>query len=415
MHIASSQPSRDLSSGTSGALSVGYVLAAFPVLSETFVSNEIRAMRALGHQITPIALSAHQGDYQPDDESFRSETVTLSAVPLQAAMRIAIAALPQPGRIGAALRFARAQKGLPVRSLMYAGARVAAVARARGCTHLHAHFAHASAATAIVAARLAGLTVSFIAHGYDVYGTPADIPAKLAATDIALATCEDMAEDFRRWAPSARVAVVRCGVDPTRFSRPAGPLVRNGRLLAIGRLCEQKGYEILLAALAILPAERRPVIDIVGSGPLAGPLARMANDLGVAQCVDFLGIRTSDWIAEHGPAYLGFVAPYRICANGDRDTSPTVLKEAMAMELPIVASSVMGMKEIVCPAAGRQIPPANAEALAEALDWLQQMPEAERRMRGAAGRAHIETEFSLRAEAEGLSAVIRSLQGDPPS
>jgi glycosyltransferase involved in cell wall biosynthesis len=403
MHIATPPASR---AAEETPLSVCYVLASFPVLSETFVSNEIRAMRELGHRILPLALAPHDGDCQPEDEPFRAETLQLRSIPPSAALR----GVRAPAGLLEAVRFARAQTGLPLRSLLYAGARVAAAARDAGCTHLHAHFAHSSAATAIVAARLAGLTVSFMAHGYDVYGTPQDLPAKLAATDIALATCDDMATDFLALSPGARVQVVRCGIDPARFARPERVTQRNGRLLAVGRLVEQKGYDILLHALAALPPDRRPVIDAVGGGPLRTELEEAALTLGVAASINFLGALPNRWVADHGPDYLGFVAPYRITSNGDRDTSPMVLKEAMAMELPVVASALMGMKETVCPEGGRQVPPGDVAALAEALDWIAHLPEAERQARGRAGRAHIEAGFTLRAEAEHLSAVIRRLR-----
>jgi glycosyltransferase involved in cell wall biosynthesis len=388
-------------------LSILHVLSHFPVLSETFVSNEIRALRALGHRVVPLALSTRAHPCQPEDEPFRGETLHLSGIGRLGA----VAALaPRPDRLAHAAAFALAQRGIRPRSLLLAGARVALAARRAGCTHIHAHFAHAPAATAIVAARLAGATVSFTGHGYDVYGAAAaDLPVKLAATDLAVAVCEDMASDFRAMAPGARVAMVPCGVDPARF-RPGPATPRNGRLLAVGRLAPQKGYEVLLEALAALPQERRPVVDAVGGGELELRLTTLARNLGVSDSIRFLGPRPSGWIAEQGPRYLGLVAPYVITPEGDRDTGPLAVKEALAMGLPVLASALMGLKESVAPDCGRLVPPGDQAALAEGLTWLAGLPEETRCAMGVAGRARMHACCSLTSQAAGLAHAIAGLR-----
>jgi glycosyltransferase involved in cell wall biosynthesis len=390
-------------------LSTLHVLAAFPVLSETFISNEIRALRARGHRVVPLAIAPYDGPCQPEDAAFRPETVALGEQPRLAAM---LSALANPAGLARALAFCRAQTGLDVPSLLLAGARAALVARREGVRHVHAHYAHGATAIAIVAARLAGLPCSFIAHGYDVYGTPTDIPLKLAAADAVVATCEDMKADFLAMTPTARVHVIPCGVDPARFRRPATPPESNGRILAIGRLAEQKGYPVLIEALALLPEAERPVVEAVGAGPLLAELQELAAARGVAGQMRFLGARPSDWIAEHGPAYAGFVAPYIICANGDRDTGPVSIKEAMGMELPVLATAMMGNKEMVTPETGRLVPMADAAALAEGLRWLAGLaPEARRRI-GAAGRQRLLDRFTLDYQAQRLGQVFAGCRRD---
>lgn len=378
-----------------------YALAAFPVLSETFVSNEIRAMRARGHRIVPVALAPHDGPCQPEDAAFRAETLALGAEPGLAAL---LGSLRRPF---AATPFLRAQTALPRRSLWLAGARLARIAEREGATHIHAHFAHSATATAIVAARLAGVTCSFTGHGYDIYGTPTDLAAKLAFADVAFATCHDMAADFRALALAARIETVFCGVDPSRFqpSRAAD----HGRLLAIGRLAPQKGYRTLLQALLALPAEHRPVVDVVGDGPLHAEILAERDALGLQAHVNLLGARSSGWIAEHGPAYRGFVAPYVITENGDRDTGPIVIKEAMAMGLPVVASALMGLKEMVAPDTGRLVPPGDVTALSRGLGWLGGLSRDTRFTLGRAARARVEAMFTLRSQAANMTHAIEGL------
>jgi glycosyltransferase involved in cell wall biosynthesis len=196
--------------------------------------------------------------------------------------------------------------------------------------------------------------------------------------------------------------------------RPIGDAPRNGRLPAIGRLVEQKGYEVLIEALASLPPAQRPVIDVVGAGENAATLAAQVAARGVGANVQFLGPRPSEWIAAEGPRSLGLVAPYVICRTGDRDTGPVVVKEATCMGLPVVASHLMGRKETVDGANGPSVPPGNVAALAEALLWIAGLDEATRHRLGAAGRERAIREHPLRGHAEGLVAAIRTLAPHAP-
>ena len=387
-------------------LAILYVLDAFPVLSETFISNEVRAMRRMGHRIVPLSLSHYTGPCQPEDEAMKAETLRLADV---STVRAAAFAAMHPRGMAAAMRFANRQTGIRPRSLLRAAARVALAARQQRCTHLHAHYAHATAATAITAAAITGLTCSFIGHGYDIYGTSSDLPLKLAAADVVFATCDDMAADFRRMAPGVNAIVATCGVDPERFV-PAPEADGNGRLLAIGRLVEQKGYPVLFEALARLPAERRPVVDVVGGGPLEEELKQLAIDTGVGGSVQFLGRMPNVWIAREGPRYQGFVAPYVVCHDNDKDTGPVAVKEALAMGLPIVASRLMGMKEYVNPACGRHVEPGDAAELADAIAWLAGLTAAQRQAVGAAARQHALANFTLAAQAAINTAAIREVQ-----
>lgn len=382
-----------------------YALASFPVTSETFVSNEIRAMRRFGHHVVPLALAPHGGTCQPEDEVFHAETIPLASIP---SLRAAAVAAFNPAGLAAAAAFARRQHGLPARWLLRAASRVALAARQNECTHIHAHFAHVSAAIAITAGRMAGVTTSFMGHGYEIYGTPSDLPVKLAAVDLAVATCEDMRQHFLHLCPTTNVRVVGCGVDPDRFRPHPGP--SNGRLLAIGRLVEQKGYPLLFEALAMIPHERRPAVDIIGAGPLEAELIALADHQGLGDKVRFMGRQPSTMIAAEGPRYQGFVAPYVVCNDGDRDTSPVALKEALAMGLPSVASRLMGMKETLNASCGRHVTPGDAAELSAAIEWLTGLDPDQRRVLGEAGRAHALASFTLDANARQLTAAIRALQ-----
>ncbi len=210
---------------------IGYVLADFPVFSETFVGNEMRAMQSRGHQVIPIVMRLRTGPAQQADRIMSTSAALLSTVagarPLQSALFASRDATK-------ALTFIVRQTRLPRLSLFWNAMKIVMIARNRGCEHLHAHFSGGAAAHAIVAARWLGISVSFVCHGHDVYAEAEDLELKLRSADTVVAVCEDMAADLRRLAPAARIVTITCGTDPEKF-RPSTDSTKIPRLLFVGR------------------------------------------------------------------------------------------------------------------------------------------------------------------------------------
>lgn len=381
---------------------IAFLTDQFPVLSETFVGNEIRAVERHGRAVEIIAFRRPDGPFQPADQDLAGRTVYIDKTvsPIVTAV---------PARWSAAWKFAQEQVGLPVASLMVNGARLARILQQRHVDHIHAHFAWGSAAHAIVAARLAGITVSFVGHGSDVFATPTDLGSKLHHADLAIATCEDTQIHFLSMVPTARVETVACGIDPSRFrsmSVHAGP---RERLIFVGRLIERKGLRETLQALALLPAEDRPGLDIVGDGPERAGLEAFAAETGLSG-VRFLGSQSSDWLSQHLPGYRALVAPYFEGADGGRDTGPLVAKEAMACGVPVIASAFMGLKDIVDPNCGLLVPPravmALAAAIAEAASWT----DGQMAGMAEAGRRRVLELFTDSRQAEKLCEAFDAVQ-----
>jgi colanic acid/amylovoran biosynthesis glycosyltransferase len=381
--------------------SIGYVLGDFPVFSETFVGDEIRAMARRGHKVVPIVMRLRDGPAQAADRFLARDARTLSSVSAKAALRT----LLRPGANPAsALAYLVKQKRLPRKSLMWNAMKIAAVAREEGCDHLHAHFAGGATAHAIVAARWIGATVSFVCHGHDVYAEPEDLPAKLGAADAVVAVCNDMASDLLALEPRSNVATVHCGTDPDAFL-PVRNVDPMRKLLFVGRLIPCKGVDDLLTALAI---QGSASVDVVGDGPLMASLRERAEALGVAERVNFLGARPREWLIANGPRYFGFVAPFKQGPDGTKDTGPLVIKEAMAMELPVVATRQMGIKEIISPETGFFAEPADPSSLAEAINGLFRLSPAERAGMGRRARERVIERFSLDASSFALSQIFEA-------
>ncbi len=382
---------------------IAYVLSAFPVLSETFIGNEIRAMEALGHRVVPMVFDLRDGPAQPADLDLKKRMIPVRSISAKHAMTVAPMALK-------AIGFAWSQQLLSRRSLIWHAMKIAAIAKANGCSHIHAHFAGGAAAHAIAAGKIAGLPVTFTCHGHDIYAEPEDLDAKFSNANAVVCVCDDMRDDVAATGRANNVVRIACGTDPQKFIPQTENNGDNGRLLFVGRLVEQKGIDDLLAAIASLSGRRSIALDIVGAGPLGSEIAAEAERLNreFGHDIRMLGAWNADDLRTKGPRYIGVCLPFKTAPDGSRDTGPLVVKEAMAMGLPVISTAYMGVKETVTGETGILVQPGDRVALAEAIETILSFDRITRRAMGQAGRLRVTQHFTLEKQATALSALFEA-------
>jgi glycosyltransferase involved in cell wall biosynthesis len=397
---------------------VAFVLKGYPRLSESFIANEIAALERRGLDLLIVSLR------HPTDARRH---------PVHAEIRAPVLYLPEylyrePARVLRAWREVRrwpsyalaraawladlARDPTPNRVRRFGQALVLAAELPREVTRLHAHFLHTPASVARYAGILRALPWSASAHAKDIWTTPEwEKREKLAACEW-LVTCTGANRDhLAALAPPGRVELLYHGLDLSRFppasaarpprdgSDPADPVV----LLSVSRLVEKKGIDVLLAALARLPAGLHWRLVHVGGGPLARPLARRARRLGIAGRIAWRGaLAQPDLLAEYRAADL-FVLASRVAGDGDRDGLPNVLAEAQSQGLACVATAVSAIPELIEDGrTGRLVAPDSPEALARALEALIRDP-ARRAELAAAGRARVIERFGFEPGLERLA------------
>jgi colanic acid/amylovoran biosynthesis glycosyltransferase len=147
--------------------------------------------------------------------------------------------------------------------------------------------------------------------------------------------------------PSDRVAVHRTGIDLSLFRFQPGAPRRDLRLVSVGRLVEKKGLDDALRAIALLGAEGFTVsYTIIGDGPLRVRLEEAARGLGIER-VTFAGPELQASVIERLRESDVLLAPSVKARNGDEEGIPNVIKEAMAMGLPVVSTRHSGIPELV--------------------------------------------------------------------
>ena len=155
-------------------------------------------------------------------------------------------------------------------------------------------------------------------------------------------------------------------------------------VLFVGRLVEKKGVDTLIAAMAAL-RESIPTLklSVIGDGPARAQLERQARDASID--VTFRGWLTEKEVRSAMRRALLLAVPSRTAEGGDSEGLPTVIMEAMALGLPIVATRHAGIPEIVSDGVtGLLTPEADGAALAEAILAIRQTPDLANRLRGEA-------------------------------
>ncbi|MEX1015648.1 MAG: glycosyltransferase [Phycisphaeraceae bacterium] len=404
---------------------IAYVVNTFPSVSQTFVLNQMTGMIDRGHDVTIFAVRRDTAmPVSPLIERYRllARTRYLGAKPNGSrwghGTMLAMLAREAVVRPGVAWRVAAARR----RCDPLIGYRHLVMLRpwieAGPFDLVHAQFGPQGLMA--LGMRLLGawrgpLVTSF--RGYDVMR---DVPAQpdlyrrlFAEGEYFLPVSASLREQLvAHGCDPGRTEIHYSGIELARFpfvkrQRSAGDPVH---LLCVGRLVDKKGFADVIAAVAKLVAEGRPVrCTIVGDGPLRETLERQIARLGLSERVQLAGPGAhEDVIARMQCADL-LVAPSVTAANGDQEGIPNVIKEAMAAGLPVISTRHGGIPELVVDGeTGWLVPERDPTALADRLRLWMDQPGRGRGM-SRAGRAQVEAKFDASQLNDRLDAIYRSL------
>ena len=401
---------------------VAYVMSRFPKISETFILNEIIELERSG---VPVEVFPLHREHEPvrhrEAESLvrRAHYTPLLSREVAAAQAWWLRTSPRRylgawwhalrGSVRSPAMFVRAFYVVPL------AAAFARVMQASAVQRVHAHYATYPALAAFVVRRLTGLPYSFTAHAHDIYVDRTMLEDKLRDAHVVVTISEYNRRLLRELYGELadRVHVVRCGVDPAFFAphRPAGP-GRPFTILCVASLEPYKGHRHLLRACALL-AQRGLDLRcvLVGDGAERPRLERDARALGLGERVAFLGRRPRDAVRDLLAEADAFALASVTTPDGKKEGIPVALMEALGSGLPVVATALSGVHELVVDErTGLLVPEADPEALADALLRLARDPGLRDRL-GAAGRAEVLERYDLRRNVRVLRDLLLDQTG----
>jgi glycosyltransferase involved in cell wall biosynthesis len=281
---------------------------------------------------------------------------------------------------------------------------------------VHAHWIVPAGFVAFILKTLKGIPYLVTAHGADAFALNGFLATQIKRrVQRAASVVTPVSRDIgRRIGIPERDLVRVCvpmGVDIQGIHHSVGERTpQHGRLLFVGRLAAKKGIEVLLKAVSGIPTVR---LDIVGDGPDGNRLNQIADDLGLAHRVQFLGRREkSEVFAAYGSAQA-LIVPSVVAPDGDRDGFPVVLAEGIAAGVPIIASRVGGIPEHIFHGSnGLLVEPNSATSLKAAILEIMDDPEGAERRANAARLEMVGSELDLKIVAEHYDRFIQETIGE---
>jgi colanic acid/amylovoran biosynthesis glycosyltransferase len=406
-------------------LRIAYIVSKFPKISETFILHEILFMRRHGVEIDIFPLVyMPQGVMHPEAKTLmdRVHAISLHSSALIMAQlywlwrrpftycRIWIEALA--GNISSAKFLSRAMIVVPKAAFF------ARRVKELNLEFIHAHWASHTALAAFCIKRLTGISYSITAHAHDIYAKRPMLGVKIHhASMIAAISIYNRELLARLYGPQARrkIELIRCGIDTPLFIPQQARKKAHVPLLAcIASMEEYKGHSFLIEALAILKDRRIAFRSFfVGAGKLRPLIEESIARNKLSAMIRLTGPLPQDKIRRILRMASLYVQPSIITRTGKMEGIPVSIMEALAMELPVVATDISGVHELVEDGVtGILVPQKDPLALADAIQKCIQNVWLSQRL-GQAGRKHVLSDYSIEKNAGLLYQHFRRLCNRP--
>jgi colanic acid/amylovoran biosynthesis glycosyltransferase len=398
-----------------------YVTASFPFgHGEGFLVEELRELERQGHEVTVVPLLPRGPVVHADARPFLPRT---RAAPLvsPAVVRLALRQfLREPGRALSALALLAASRSprilLKNLAVFPKALWAAALTEAIGAQHLHAHWGGTSGTLGLVAARVADVPWSLTVHRWDIREDNL-LRRKVLSASFVRAISEDGLRDLRRVAGTSAGSTLLLHMGVALPERRAPVAVDEPlHVLVPANLLEVKGHRYLVDALALLHDRGvRVSADLAGTGPLSAELAAQVERLGLGATCSLVGQLSHEELLQQLAAgrWGAVVLPSIVTPSGEKEGIPVAFLEAMSFGVPVVGTRAGGVPELLGGGAGALVPPADAGALADALERLAR--DGELRMRlAAAGRDRIERDFSVESVVAELTRLFAQARSEAP-
>jgi glycosyltransferase involved in cell wall biosynthesis len=414
----------------SGRPVLGVVLKGYPRISETFISNEILLLEQLGFAVHIISM--RPGRERVTHASVRRIRARVDYLPetfLRNPHRLlfhgACMALRRPGPAASGLaltlrRYRRTRNTASFRHYLQAAYLVNRWLPGSGIVHLHAHFAHSPTSVALYASTLSGLPFSFTAHAKDIYTSdPEQLREKIAHARFVVTCTEHNRTYLSNVAQGLSTPIHRVyhGIDTGLFA--AGERDRCAprppyRVLTVARLIAKKGIPTVLQAVkTLVDSGVQLTYTLIGDGQDRERVLARVRELGLEAHCRWLGTQPHEVVLDHYRRADLFVLGCEVAEDGDRDGVPNVLFESMAMGVPVVATDVSAIPELVVPEeTGLLVPPRRHQAMADAMRRLL-TDRLLRRQVIPAARARVLADFDNRALTGRLAEILRPAVGGP--
>jgi len=406
-------------------LNTTVIVTPFPALSETFILNRITGLIDRGHKVDIYASHARESDdfihekvrkykliqktnYENQSgQSFVSNNLwkvnSLFSLIQKTGIRRFLKYYPDKKTVRQLTRFNKPQKYDVIHAFFGVNGILAMHARNLGILD-------------------GPLAVSF--HGMDLSQTIKDNPSiynqLFQKADLFLPVCEYYKKRLiKLGCPEEKIKVHPSAIDVDQFV----PLEKNNstskvKMISIGRLIEKKGFKYSIRAVAEYMKEnpsKEITYRIIGGGPLHEELQSLIGKLNLSHCITIWDFVNQSKIVSEVQNSDILICPSVVAENGDEDTVPNVLKEAMACELPVIATWHGGIPELVQHEKnGFLVQERDVIAIKEKIDQLVNSPSLRNKM-GKRGREYVQKNYEIESQNDIILSEYITLANNYPN
>lgn len=395
---------------------LAYFTNTYPRATDTFIRREVIGLRERGFDVLTFSVRKTGADHDVDDEVIKEKSNThylLPCSPLKLFKSQIQAIFKQPARyfstLWLALKTSRPGiKGHALQIIYFAEAILLAdLVKEYQVEHLHNHLGDNSGTVTLLAAKFADISYSISIHGPHIFfdGLHWALDVKTANSTFISCIghfCTSQMMLYTNKQDWDKFKIVRCGIDPQQFQyrEPSG---QAKKLVYVGRLSGEKGVPVLFDSLQLLKTQGYDFeLTLLGDGEERQRLEASAKEYGISQQVSFAGFVDQKTIADTLQASDIFVLPS--FAEG----IPVALMEAMAMGVPVIATYVGGIAELVIDKETGQLTyPSDKHDLARAIAYYIDNPEECKRIAKNA-RDKVLAEFNIDEQIDKLASHLKS-------
>ncbi|MFO7539265.1 MAG: glycosyltransferase family 4 protein [Chloroflexota bacterium] len=404
---------------------IAYIMSRFPHLPETFILREMNELERQGWIVAlyPLVVQDDQTVIHGEAARWLPQVREVPFVSKDVMVGNGRTFLQQPTTYlrlwGQTITGNVPDLNLLLRAcaLFPKAVQTAAQMQAEGISHIHAHYATHPAFFAWLIHQLTGISYSVTVHAHDIFVRTAMLATKLRHARFIVAISDyNVAHLSRIVGPWIRqkTAVIHCGIVPELYQPRTAPAVPGQPLeiISIGSLQPYKGQAFLVQACALLKQAGIPFrCRIIGGGTEEPKLLGLIKQLDLQGQVQLLGPLPQEEVAALLPTATCYVQPSVIMPDGKMEGIPVSLMEALACTVPVVATNLSGVPELVQDGqTGVLVPPADAEALALALQGVYESPEVAFAT-AVAGRKLVLKAFRLQHNVAELASLFKQYTG----
>jgi colanic acid/amylovoran biosynthesis glycosyltransferase len=356
-----------------------YVLLWFPKPSETFIFREVMNLWRMGLPLKVFALYGELKKLLSPEMASVSDRVTRLGIAFVKRAPSDIAYWWKRDRETTAGLF----RTVPLRRwrsvevagenvwAFFSGFALARLFEEEGIEHIHAPFANGPATAAWVASTLTKIPFSFTGRAVDIYPPDGALREKTCASVLVRTNTRSNVEYLKSFADGhgEKVHLIYNGYPLKEFRTAPVTMKSPFRILSLGRFARFKGYDVLLRAARLLEDLGLDFrLTMAGAGPEGLRLRWLRRHLGLTDRVNFPGYVTHDRVPDLFCSADVFVMPSVIHATGERDGIPNVVMEALLHRVPVVATDLAAISEVIVDReTGLLVPAGDPLALARAI------------------------------------------------